>query len=490
MLKLLSCSLLLFACAGTGVYAQDWKPAMNGFHSRQLGASAYGFEVNFVSDGPLGRDWIVGGWYDSDSIRRCVAYRLGGSWHSLPFSGYYANVASDIEMYGDTLYIGGVFQEIVLDKDSVQLPSTFLLKWYDDSLWTSSKVNSSGPVYVVDDMSVKGDSLLVWGGSYYNPKDSSFTYTHFMTPDKGSSWMYPYSITHPTDTLANFGAIEKLKILPNGDILTINNGSNIGSVFRGICRWDGHQWHSYGSGLAGIFSKTYDFEFFEGNLYMGGTFDKMVYPQDPGNHIAKWNGSSWENVGGGTVGFVKDLFAHDTILYCNINGGLSTSHKFGDVAISYLAGWNGHQWCGTPASFGSAPVSFGIVNDTLFVAFKNPTTVNGDSVSYLSYFDGDYLHGPNAVCSTPGIGLKERVAEDELIQVHPNPAKDVLHINFPQNTERYSYELYSMDGRLLQQGALSSADIQIAVKEGVLGPCVLQIIGAQNVYSVKVLFEK
>ncbi|MDZ7847687.1 MAG: hypothetical protein U5L96_13475 [Owenweeksia sp.] len=135
----------------------------------QLGSSAPDFHIEFKSNGPMGRDWMFGGWLDQDSLRRCIAYRQGGRWVPLPFHGYHFNTASDIEMYGDTLYIGGDFQAIVWEKDSVLLPKTTLLKWHNDSLWTSSTWQNLGPIYGVDDMAVKGDSLLIWEEAIWIP---------------------------------------------------------------------------------------------------------------------------------------------------------------------------------------------------------------------------------------------------------------------------------------------------------------------------------
>ncbi len=483
--SLLRCKFFILIIWTPSLHAQGWNPETQDIYPKQYSFPAH-FQVHFKADGPLGLDWMYGGWLDHDSIRRCVAYRMRGRWIPLPFSGYFANVANDIEMYGDTLYIGGTFQDLLLDKDSIKLPSTYLLKWYNDSLWTTSSWQNPGPIYGVDDMAVKGDSLLIWGGSYYNSLDSSYTYTHFMTPDRGNTWQYPYSIIHPTSSMADFGSKAQLEILPNGDILTINNGSNVGSPFRGVSRWDGQQWHSYGSGLSGTTSKTLNIAVFEGNLYMGGTFNKSQYPQDPGNFIASWKGSSWENVGGGTVGFVNDLFVYDSILYCNIDGGFSSSHRFGDAAIPYFAGWNKHQWCGTPTNFGSPPTSFGIIKDTLFVAFQYPTTVNGDSVSYLNYYDGDYLNGPNSICSTLGLGEEELSAGTGEFKIFPNPAGDAFTIACDSSDPLETIKVYDLKGQcVLENDRPENFSAQFNISHLAPGIYMVSINGKYNQKLVK-----
>ncbi|MDZ7847688.1 MAG: hypothetical protein U5L96_13480 [Owenweeksia sp.] len=261
-----------------------------------------------------------------------------------------------------------------------------------------------------------------------DPIDSSHIYTHFMTPDRGQTWQYPYSVVHPTESYADFGARANLEILPDGSIITLNNGSNGGSGFKGINRWDGQQWHSYGQGLYGGSSRAFDFEFYKGELYMGGTFNQYDYPQDPGNFIVRWDGNQWQGLANGTFGFVDDLFVHDSLLYCKIYGDYSYNHRFGDAAIPYFAAWNGQQWCGTPMNFKWHPFNFGFANDTLFVAFNRPTRIDGDTVGYLNYYTGDYVNGPNAICSTPGLGEEEMPVKAKGLEVFPNPAFSILHI--------------------------------------------------------------
>ncbi len=486
--------LMGFIFLSPGFMAQSWKPDMIGnFHRVQYGISGEAFEVEFKPNGPMGKDWLYGGYWDQDSIRRCVAYREGGRWNHLPFSGYFANVATDIEMYGDTLYIAGDFSDIVIDKDSSTLPNSGLLKWWNDSLWTTS-YTISGPL----DLTVHGDSLLIWGSSYYNPP--KIIYTHFMTTDGGATWQYPYSIVHPTSNSALFGARAKLEILANGDILTLNGGSAPGNPYGGIARWDGQQWHSYGNGLyGGGFVHTLDFEFYKGELYMGGTFAKYNtyygdtlshFPQNPGNAIVRWDGRQWQELAGGILeGGVRDIFVHDSILYCSTFAGVPSFHRFGDAAIPFFAGWDGHKWCGTPFNFDDAPASFGIIKDTLYVSFNRPTVVSGDTVSYLNYYDGDYLHGPNAICSTLGLGEEENQVEAQRISIYPNPANGFVNISLPKETTNAQLSLYSLSGQLVFELPLTKTQNQLKLPKGISGLYLVVVESAGQVFTEKILVE-
>ena len=149
---------------------QGWKPAVGGvLESYQWRGSGWpsGFDIKFKPNGPLNRDWIYGHWLDSDSIIRCVGYRSGGRWVPLPFSVNRNSWTGDIVQYGDTMYIGGYFDGILLDKDSSSIPFTTLLKYHKDSLWRSNSI-----IAHLRDFEVSGDSLLVLGDLF----DSNFNY--------------------------------------------------------------------------------------------------------------------------------------------------------------------------------------------------------------------------------------------------------------------------------------------------------------------------
>ena len=68
-------------------------------------------------------------------------------------------------------------------------------------------------------------------------------------------------------------------------------------------------------------------------LYVGGTFT------EPFAHLARWDGVSWSDVGGGTDGDVYSLAVHDGKL---VAGGWFGSA--GGVAANNIARWNGTTW--------------------------------------------------------------------------------------------------------------------------------------------------
>lgn len=484
------------------------KPAMKGMATGQRegwGGSwgVPGYNLRFKND-LNGRDWVYGSYLDEDSLTRCVAYREGGKWVSLPFSGYHGNIATDMDMWGDTLIISGGFADVVLDNKTNTLGDASILMYYQDSIW-SGDTNIMGPY----DISTKGDSMIVMGGSYYNPPQQVI-YRQFMTPDRGNTWQYPFSIRHPTDTsqFPEFNSPPRLEILKNGDILITNDYSPSNTSYNGVLRWDGQQWNTYGNTVnAFTNSKVFDFELFKDELYIGGSFaNYFTYYGDtiglnlynPGNSIARWDGNDWQQVGGGiTEGGVLDIMVHDSILYCHVNGGSYKHHKFGDALIPYFAGWDGHQWCGTPIPYDNnaiKPMSYGFINDTLFMVFPessatSPVSINGQPVSYMMYFDGDYLHGPDAICSTPGLGEDEVAFTNEEVKVYPNPVKDELHVSLPEDISAATYKLLALDGKLVKEGKLKAGKNTLVFNERLNGAFLLKLFGVSGEIVRKVVFE-
>lgn len=169
-------------------------------------------------------------------------------------------------------------------------------------------------------------------------------------------------------------------------------------------------------------------------------------PQNPGNFIVRWDGNQWRQLATGIMeGGASDVFVYDSILYCSTFAGHEDFHQFGDAFIPYFAGWDGNQWCGTPFKSGYAPARFGVLNGTLYMSFYGPTTVDGVAVSYLNYFDGDYLHGPGSVCSTYGLNDIEEPVLKNAIKFYPNPVTDVLKLEF--SGKIHFLNIFDMTGR-------------------------------------------
>jgi len=455
--------------------AQQWVSALDGIYPTQWNYPDY-YDIKFKSN-LQGKDWIYGTWLDEDSVRRCVAYREGGKWVPLPITIAASGLskAKDIVMWGDTLLIGGQFGPAFSDLDTSQTYVSSMLKWWNDSLW-------SNPYFsYVEKIDVLGDSILIWAG-YASPTDTLgyLVFKHDTLP-----WQNVGNPVHPTESWGDFGAFADLQI-HNGQIYTINNGSpaNDSSGWKGIVRWDGTQWHPYPYGMWGGWARANCFEFYQGDMYMGGSFSVASHPNNPGTGIAKWDGTQWTNMGGGVGNFVEDMFVHNNLLFSKLGG----PGYFADAPISYFAAWDGHQWCGTPGNFARPPISFGFANDTLFCTFNEQiTTIGTDTVTHMNYFVGDYVNGPNSVCSTYNLGSPEPYSATSL-GFYPNPTSGVFML-IMHNAPLTALHVYDVNGRLLVSQEYQSNTHEITLDIGYLpsGLYVVKAISGQTILTDKLI---
>lgn len=116
---------------------------------------------------------------------------------------------------------------------------------------------------------------------------------------------------------------------------------------RGVARWDGSIWHELGGGLSGgsLYPFVYALEGFDAGggmaLYVGGSFEYA--DGQPASNLARWDGSSWAGVGGGTNAQVQALEVFDDgtgpALYV---GGQFT--RVGGMVARSIAKWDGAAW--------------------------------------------------------------------------------------------------------------------------------------------------
>ncbi len=110
----------------------------------------------------------------------------------------------------------------------------------------------------------------------------------------------------------------------NNGTLTVNH----------IAKWNGTSWDSLGSGMD---QDVYSVAIYNGELYAGGHF--LSAGGTNCSYIAKWDGATWQPVGGGMNSDVGYLHVYNGELYA---GGAFTNA--GGIPAAYIAKWNGTTW--------------------------------------------------------------------------------------------------------------------------------------------------
>ncbi|MDD5484317.1 MAG: hypothetical protein PHP98_11830 [Kiritimatiellae bacterium] len=138
-----------------------------------------------------------------------------------------------------------------------------------------------------------------------------------------------------------------------------------GAPANRIARWDGTNWTSLGNGIhsgTGDVVKALAFDK-SGNLYAGGDFS--VAGGVDAFAIAKWNGTTWTNLGSGMDFSV-------TALACDSAGNIYAGGNFnnaGGATANRIAKWNGASWASLGAGLNNSAMALACdASDSLYVA--------------------------------------------------------------------------------------------------------------------------
>lgn len=155
------------------------------------------------------------------------------------------------------------------------------------------------------------------------------------------------------------GVVEAMAVFDDGSGPALYVGgwlSEAGGVpCSNIARWDGTTWTALGGGVDGPVYTLLEFAEPGENrpsLFAGGNFDAAG--ASPAGNIARWDGTSWSQLGLGTNSAIRHLAAFDDgrgpALYA---GGFFT--EAGGVPASRVARWDGSVWTALGAGVDGVP---------------------------------------------------------------------------------------------------------------------------------------
>lgn len=140
-------------------------------------------------------------------------------------------------------------------------------------------------------------------------------------------------------------------LVHDGELIVAGDFDAAGAINAvSIARWDGAQWQSYGDVLTqptnpGI--SINDLAIYQDDLYIGGEFQQIGDREF--NGVARWDGSAWQPLTGSSgtgvwreAGYLSDVRAFAVYEGDLIVGGLFD--RAGGLEVSNLARWNGDTW--------------------------------------------------------------------------------------------------------------------------------------------------
>lgn len=359
-----------------------------------------------------------------------------------------------LEFWNGDLYAGGVFDE------SIGVVVNRIARWdAADSLWKPLQNGLSGPVY-----SLRSYPDGLYAAGWFEYANDTLEVNGLARWD-GSTW-------HKVHDLP--------KLNPN-DINGINDLAYyqgelyIGGEFSGtndrrdIAKWDGTAWVDVDGGFLGVFSTVNKFAVHDGLLYIAGSFANYPpygHPDNPGNGIVTWDGSTWDDLAGGTSGssnatVTRMVWLRDTLHVVGLFG------RIGGAPTGRIARWDGQRWCSLvpPDYFYPDIGPIGVFRDTLYVG-GSFTVAGPDSINRVAkWVAGSYVDSCQVFV---GVGPEHQDAQEPSgLSLHPNPAEEVVTVSRGgRPLPGVPYVVHDALGRLVGSGrtdVVSTLDVRYLV---------------------------
>jgi hypothetical protein len=238
-------------------------------------------------------------------------------------------------------------------------------------------------------LEVKGDDLYVGGNFLY----AGGAQANKIARWDGSKWSSLGSGPVICDRFNDCIGVEAIAISGNdvytvGNIITdVKQGGTILNI-NGFARWDGSQWSAVGGGVTGDgFSASINAIATNGSdTYVGGNFTLAGFTGV--NHIARWDGSQWSQLGSGIDGcascppYVFTLATKGNDLYA---GGRFNSA--GAVPANNIAKWDGSSWHALGIGANGPVYKIAFNGDDIYVG-GDFTSIGGVKANGIARYDG------------------------------------------------------------------------------------------------------
>ncbi len=308
----------------------------------------------------------------------------------------------------------------------------------------------------------------------------------------------------------------------NSKLIAAGSFTDIGGVpLQNIAQWDGTSWSSLGSGIStpSVGATVESMVVFNGELYAAGTF--TLAGGVLANNVAKWDGSSWTNVGtgipicSGWINTVPSLCVYNNELYAGnctsgvskwsgtswvtVGGGMSPGGAGGGYSMVVydnklvvgglftnmggstffnIAAWDGTTWTyvgGNPLYAMSLGLN-GLKSEVDALAVFNGCLYAGGE--FVEAMDSPQVLNLNHVakyCGTVGI---EEYNKNNLAIIYPNPSSGLF--TFKGLTTATKVEVYDITGRTVTSDIVNTSDYKLDLSKRDKGIYIYKIVDKQN----------
>jgi hypothetical protein len=356
----------------------------------------------------------------------------------VPFVLFSENDSSKLYVGGNFIYTNFVMTHGIVTYDNINgwMPFGTTLPYILDIIKFNNNIYVCGNDGVFKWNGIKWDTIglndvgavsklfvfnnELYAGGVYNKIDT--TISHGLTKWNGTSW------TQVGDYKKKcFGTIYDINVF-NGELYVFGQLTDTLGLPMNIARFDGQDWHRVTNLFNGGMDAIETSAVYNNELYVGGLFGK--YQGSAFNFIAKYNGSSWSDVG---INGVTGLFGNSNGQIHKlrvIDGKLYTVGVFSyadNIEAQYISSWDGMKWCGYGNGFDNRITEIVKANDAIFIG-GGFWTYNTDSVLRVAkWIGGNFVD----TCSS-SVGI-EYLNNELNFLIYPNPTNGILNISDEEN---------------------------------------------------------
>lgn len=261
-------------------------------------------------------------------------------------------------------------------------------------------IQFSGPITIFDGSSLnafyKRPSLALdsnnrlWIGSIFTESAEFFDNGRILVRQSTTAANEDISSWGPLVPIGRkTGSIKEILLLqqPNSQMfLIINNDSPNITAYR----YDGTNWLKANQGgeygwtdlfSSGVKSSVHAIEVSGNDVYVGGAFDDVG--GTTGDHLMRWDGSTWSQVGGGFNGNIYAIASAGKDLY--IGGLFSTPGKS-------IVRYDGHEFYSLGAGIAGTIKSIVVFENSVYVGGSFTLTVGSTTAKNIARWDGSSWH--------------------------------------------------------------------------------------------------
>ncbi|MEI6411095.1 MAG: T9SS type A sorting domain-containing protein [Bacteroidota bacterium] len=332
--------------------------------------------------------------------------------------------------YKNEIYSGAYFNEIA------GVPSSGIARW-DGNNWhpiTPFLSNENAGIGYISGSCVYNNILYVVGTFKFAGNEQANSVASW----DGSQWtVYGFPADVSGGVPLNFRVVYyKDELYVGGNCYNKINGIENDD----IARYNGSTWKQVGGGLFGGLSSIFDMEVYHDELYVAGTFSAS--DGNAGNKIMRWDGTAWHDVGKGICGSgrIEDMVVYNDKLYV---AGIFNCISDG-LPIQNVAVWDGQHWCSIGNSkFDNGVSTIAVYNDEIYIG-GGFTKIDGQPVKYFAKYVGDHSKDTCAAL----VAVKNTPVPSTQLSISPNPAGNNIRLSVVgETTAIQAIAVYDVAGR-------------------------------------------